>query len=251
MQEVPNTFPVGQGEPVNTIISGKSDDAVLVDSDQNGGLRNYFESLGFSSECLGQKEATSQMVNLGDGKGYLNETAVIRWDYGDPQLGTCKETIQGGDHFRYWMQDGSEANSGAIFMAVSYEQPLAQQHDIIPNGYNFGRDWLIGNITQSSIPTLQLTNTSTYGGSTSANGYTYQSDIKYVSGLLLNTSYGINHNLTVAVNGVNAVDGLVAVLTVKIMEKPTTSDAVGLPPIQLWLSLPLTWLLVALPLLAL
>jgi hypothetical protein len=78
----------------------------------------------------------------------VNETAVIRWDYGDPTLGTCKETIQGGNHFRYWMQTGSLANrcvlvgrslylplmtnvfslppsliSGAIFMAVSYELP--------------------------------------------------------------------------------------------------------------------------------
>ncbi|KAG6853086.1 hypothetical protein C0991_006980 [Blastosporella zonata] len=126
------------------------------------------------------------------------------------------------------------ANSGAIFMAVSYEQPLAEQHDIIPNGYNLGRDWLIGNITQSSIPTLELTNTSTYSGSTSANGYTYQSDIIYVSGLLANTSYGINHNLTVAVDGVNAVDGLVAVLTVKITEKPTTSSVISIE-LHVWM----------------
>lgn len=39
-----------------------------------------------------------------------NETAVIRWNYGDPQLGSCKETIEGGSHFRYWVQDGKEAN---------------------------------------------------------------------------------------------------------------------------------------------
>ena len=39
-----------------------------------------------------------------------NETGVIRWDYGDPDFGTCKETIQGGNHFRYWIQDGSSAN---------------------------------------------------------------------------------------------------------------------------------------------
>ncbi|KAG5726526.1 hypothetical protein E4T56_gene15352, partial [Termitomyces sp. T112] len=205
------------------IISGNSDEAILVDSETDGGLRNYFESLGFSAECLGQKESTHQAVNLGDGHGFLNETAVIRWDYGDPSLGTCKETIQGGNHFRYWIQNGPDANSGAIFMAVSYELPLAQQHDIIPNGYNLARDWLIGNITQSSIPTLTLSNATTYNGTTSANGFTYHSDILYVSGLLPNTSDGINHNLTVAVSGRNAVDGFVAILTVKITEKPPTS----------------------------
>jgi hypothetical protein len=40
----------------------------------------------------------------------VNETAVIRWDFGDPQLGTCKETIDGGAHFRYWTQDGNSAD---------------------------------------------------------------------------------------------------------------------------------------------
>lgn len=83
-----------------------------------------------------------------------NETAVIRWNYGDPSLGACKETIEGGNHFRYWVQNGKSANrcapsvtflmgtliilwtnSGAVFMAESYEMPIAQQHDIVPNGY--------------------------------------------------------------------------------------------------------------------
>lgn len=75
--------------------------------------------------------------------GTDNQTAVIRWDYGDPQLGTCKETIQGGAHFRYWVQDGDQANrfgtslltaehmltvySGAIFAAASYELPIARE----------------------------------------------------------------------------------------------------------------------------
>ncbi|KAG6868263.1 hypothetical protein C0993_005754 [Termitomyces sp. T159_Od127] len=36
---------------------------------------------------------------------------------------------------------------------------------------------------------------------------------------------GINHNITVAVNGANAVDGLVAILTVKITEKPQTATS--------------------------
>ena len=36
----PNTG--GLGEPLNVIISGNSDDLVLVDSEDNGGFRNYF-----------------------------------------------------------------------------------------------------------------------------------------------------------------------------------------------------------------
>ncbi|KAG6919238.1 hypothetical protein DXG01_008034 [Tephrocybe rancida] len=127
---------------------------------------------------------------------------------------------------RRYKGETTSDTGGAVFMAVSYEMPLAKQHDIIPDGYNLGRDWLIGNITQSSIPTSQLTSASTYSGSTSANGYTYRSDIIYVSGLLANSSDGINHNLTVAVDGINAVDGLVAVLSVKITEKPQTQSSV-------------------------
>lgn len=55
----------------------------------------------------------------------VNQTAVIRWDYGNVELGTCQETIEGGNHFRYWIQNGPDANTGAIFMAVSYEMPIA------------------------------------------------------------------------------------------------------------------------------
>ena len=142
----------------------------------------------------------------------------MRWAYGDPVLGTCTETIQGGNHFRYWIQDGSDRNSGAIFMALSYEKPIKEGHDIIDNGYNLGRDWLVGNATSlTEIPTSNLTNSSSYSGSTSYKGYTYQTSVQYVSGLLSNTSDGINHYQGFSEN---AVDGLVAVMTVSISEAP-------------------------------
>ncbi|KAF8625956.1 hypothetical protein AX17_006681 [Amanita inopinata Kibby_2008] len=225
LTQVDRTYPPGQGEPLNVIISGKSDSAVLVDQPTDGGLQNYFTSIGFGGECLGQHMGDNQRANLGDGHGYQNETAEMRWAYGDPQLGTCKETVQGGNHFRYWTQDGPSANSGAIFMASSYEMPLARFHDIIPNGYNLGRDFLVGNITQASIQAESLTNTSTFTGTTSWNGYKYQSNIQYISGLLPNSSFGINHNITVAVNGRNAIDGLVALIEVKITERPAGSKS--------------------------
>ncbi|KAF9449127.1 hypothetical protein P691DRAFT_584933 [Macrolepiota fuliginosa MF-IS2] len=225
LTQIPVTYPAGQGEPLNAIITGRSDARVLVDAEVNGGLRNYFLSFGFSGECLGQHSGSDQAANLGDGNGYKNETSVIRWNYGDPELGSCKETIQGGNHFRYWVQDGPQRNTGAVFLAASYEKPIAQQHDIIPNGYNLGRDWLIGNITGSSVPTANLTNTTTYTGSTSWAGYTYQTDISYVSGLLADTNDGINHNITVGLDGVNSVDGLVAVLDIRITASPPSSSA--------------------------
>jgi len=236
---IPGPYTVGVGEPVNAILSGNSDADILVDQETNGGLRNYFLSFGFASECLGQHTGTDQMLNLGDGHGPLNETAVIRWDYGDPALGTCRETIQGGDHFRYWVQNGPDKNSGAVFMAFSYELPIAQQHDIIFNGYNLGRDWGVGNITNQSsiINTAALSNASTYSGQTQNGGYVYQTTVQYVSGLLSNTSDAINHAATVSGNGTNAIDGLVAVLEAKIVQRPQGSSSSG----ALRVSSPWSW----------
>ncbi|KAF9465332.1 hypothetical protein BDZ94DRAFT_1254308 [Collybia nuda] len=225
LTKIPVTYPMGQGEPVNAIISGASDAEVLVDAEVGGGLRNYFFSLGFSGECLGQHAGSHQMVDLGDGNGAKNETSVIRWNYGDVELGSCKETIQGGNHFRYWVQNGPTANSGAIFMAVSYEMPIALQHDIVRNGYNFGRDYLIGNLTKTTVPTANLTDQVTYTASSSFNGYAYDTHVKYVSGMLPNTNDGINHNVTVGWDGVNSSDGLVAVMTVKMTTKPQSASA--------------------------
>ncbi|KAL0961222.1 hypothetical protein HGRIS_006189 [Hohenbuehelia grisea] len=227
LTKVPETFPEGLGEPINIILTGYSDEEVLNDNEDKGGLQNFFLSFGFSGECLGQHSGSNQGANLGDGHGYLNETAVMRWNYGDPALGSCKETIMGGNHFRYWVQNGPSGNSGAVFMAASYEMPIAQQHDIIVNGYNFGRDWVIGNMTNVTVPTHNLTNQTTYSTQTTWAGYTYASEIQYVSGLLSNSSEGINHMYSVGPNWTNAIDGLVAVITTKMVARPANSAIWG------------------------
>jgi len=238
LDQVAGTTPPGQGEPLNVIISGLSDPIVLVNAQVNGGLLNYYLSIGFANECLGQHEGAPQTANLGDGNGVRNETAVMRWDYGDPSLGTCKETIEGGNHFRYWTQDGPSGNSGAIFMAVSYEQPLQDGHNIVVDGFNLGRDWLVGNATQQTFPS-NLSAGMQFIGTSSSAGYTYKTAATLVSGLLANTSIGVNHNTTVGINGANAIDGLVAVLNVSISQRPsnaTTKSTAWRPSPQPWTS---------------
>ena len=89
-----------------------------------------------------------------------------------------------------------------------------------PSLLALSRDWLIGNITQSTIPTANLTNGTTYSGSTSFGNYTYQSDIQYLTGYLPNTNDAVNHNITVGVNGFNASDGFLALISVKITATP-------------------------------
>lgn len=54
--------------------------------------------------------------------------------------------------------------------------------------YNIGRDYLVGNLTGTTVPSRNVTNQTTYSGSTTYNNYTYQTDVQYVSGLLQNTS---------------------------------------------------------------
>lgn len=99
----------------------------------------------------------------------------------------------------------------------------------------------MGNITGSSIPTSELTNGTTYSGSTQFGGYTYETGVSYMGGLLQNTRYarvpmwrnadagysnGINHFLSVGGGPSNAtaIDGLVAVLTVSIKTAPNNAN---------------------------
>jgi len=111
---------------------------------------------------LGQHAGLHQILDLGDGNGPStclirynllrlnscsvpeNETAVIRYNYGDPALGTCQETIQGGNHFRYWVQNGPQRNSSAVFMAISYEhslQSMSFSGSVLLDPISIGVNW--------------------------------------------------------------------------------------------------------------
>ncbi|ORX36806.1 hypothetical protein BD324DRAFT_469705 [Kockovaella imperatae] len=231
-----DTTPPGLGEPLNLILSADSDAAVLVHSASNGGFLNYMLSTNLGEECLGQHLGAYQLANLGDGKGDVPQVQELRWNFGNPYVGTCQETLDGGLHLRYWIQN----NTGAYFLASSIEKPASEYHDIPPDGYNIGRDEIVGNLTGTYIPPRTVSSSSTFQGTTSYANYTYQTSVQYVSGLLQNSSsalrvshhppkrhlmltthaVGVNHNQTVAVNGYPAIDGLVAVLTVKVTSSP-------------------------------
>ncbi|KAK8864254.1 hypothetical protein IAR55_001500 [Kwoniella newhampshirensis] len=218
---VNGTYPAGLGEPLNVILSGDSDSMVLVKSVDNGGFLNYMLTAGLGEECLGQHLGSDQSANLGDGQGNVTEVEELRYNYGDPYIGTCQETFQGGLHLRYWIQN----NTGAYFMAVSVEKSLTEGHDIVRDGYNIGRDHLIGNLTGQTVETRNVTNQTTLSGSGMYKNYTYQTDVQYVSGLLRNSSDDINHYYTVEQDGLPAIDGLVAVMTVRITARPQSSAA--------------------------
>ncbi|PFH51981.1 hypothetical protein AMATHDRAFT_2470 [Amanita thiersii Skay4041] len=173
----------------SVIISGLSSAAVLT----NNGILTYARAIGFSSECLGIHIGDPQSADLGDGHGSVNQTMELRQDYGDPDAGTCLESLIGGNHFRVFRQDGPTANSGALFLAVSQEEPATKNHDIVPDGYNIGRDKLVAGAI----------------GDSSFDGVKYHTTAENLTGLLAPGADGINHGI--------AQDGITALLTVTIL----------------------------------
>jgi hypothetical protein len=180
----------GFGEPLNVIISGLSSPQVLT----LDGFINFAVAIGFSEECLDLHLGAPQSANLGDGNGWVNQTIELRQDYGSSEIGTCLETLIGGNHMRVFIQNGTEANSGALFLAVSQEEDLEEGHDIIPDGYNIGRDKLAA-----------LAN-----GTTHHDGVTYSTTVRNMTGLLAAGSIGVNHGI--------ATDGITTLLTVTIID---------------------------------
>ncbi|KAJ7353130.1 hypothetical protein DFH08DRAFT_956212 [Mycena albidolilacea] len=179
----------GGGEPLNVIISGLSSPEVLTDA----GLLHYAQAIGFSFECLGIHLGDPQSANLGDGNGWVNQTIELRQDFGDDDIGTCLESLVGGNHFRVFRQNGTLANSGALFLAVSQEEDVWDGHTIIPDGYNAGRDKLVA----AAI------------GLTYYERTTYSTVARNLTGLLPAGSTGVNHGI--------ATDGITVLLTVTIV----------------------------------
>ena len=124
---------------------------------RNPAARDSLSAIGFSDECLGLHMGEIHEANLGDGLGWRPAQMLLRQKYslrfaggrfamagvdipppldaevadsdndevstdavGVPVWGsTCWESWAGGNHFRAWKQNGTDANSGAWFLAVS------------------------------------------------------------------------------------------------------------------------------------
>jgi hypothetical protein len=220
---------VGNGlrEPVNAIISGHSDPQILSDA----GLRDYVRTIGFSFECLDLHMGGLQRADLGDGNGWITEQFEYRetegWGAPGRWVGACWESLYGGNHFRVWKQNGTNADTGAWFLAVSkekvshpaqqrrgrlicvegvltrlsLEQDLRHHHTIDLNGYNNGRDLLV----QAAIQ----------GGRWKI--WKWKARVSWNDELLDAGKKGINHEIE--------QDGRVAILTVdRVIDIPLLPD---------------------------
>ena len=75
-----------------------------------------------STECFGIHLGDPQTANLGDGNGNVNQTIELRENL--KIGGTCGESLFGGNHFRVFRQNGTNHNTGALFLAcVTYFAP--------------------------------------------------------------------------------------------------------------------------------
>ncbi|KIP06598.1 hypothetical protein PHLGIDRAFT_72471 [Phlebiopsis gigantea 11061_1 CR5-6] len=178
----------GVGEPMNVVISGLSSPAVLTDD----GITNFARAIGFSTECFDIHLGAPQSANLGDGNGQVNQTVELRQDFGSSSIGTCLESLIGGNHFRVFRQNGTMADTGALFLAVSKEENVAEGHTIVANGYNIGRD----NLVSAAV------------GTTSFDGVTYSTTSETLTGVMPAGTDGVNHGI--------AIDGNAILLTVQI-----------------------------------
>jgi hypothetical protein len=75
-----------------------------------------------------------------------------------PVIGSCLESVFGGNHLRAWKQNGTDADTcastvarlrlnadprDAWFLAASQEKDSRSNHDVAENGYDRGRDRLV------------------------------------------------------------------------------------------------------------
>jgi hypothetical protein len=118
------------------VISGLSSTEVLTDD----GFLDFAKAIGLcvtrqfvyrlltgvarsSTECLGIHLGDPQTANLGDGNGNVAQTMELRENL---QIGgTCAESLVGGNHFRMFRQNGSEHNTGALFLACVFYLPCS------------------------------------------------------------------------------------------------------------------------------
>jgi len=183
-------------EPVNVIIVGSSDKSLLT----NDGFNKYAKSINFDVGSFFVELGGKQKLNLGDGKGSRDQKGLRRAGQ------MLKESLHGGNHFRYWIQNGPEANTSAIFIAASVESAKRKkgnvQHDIVPDGYNMGRDQLVGNATSKP---------------TSFQGTKFETKLLSMDTSLVkpNERKNLNH-------GINC-DGKVAILRVTVSKSDSNS----------------------------
>ncbi|WWD06151.1 hypothetical protein V865_004236 [Kwoniella europaea PYCC6329] len=193
-----------------------------------GGLYNYLEAAAFGGQCFGLHMGDKQQSNLGDGNANQTQRSILRYQYFHNHfLGTCLESIYGGNHIRVFKQE----TTGAYFMSSSAEEDSSKNHQLGLNAYDSGRDLFVGNATSIAIKGHLDINT-TFAGETVKRGWRYRTTVNYVDDLVPANRTRWNHYTGVQAVGGGVSDGLVAVLTIQV-----TKDDPELLADQVWSAL--------------
>lgn len=93
---------------------------------------------------------------------------------------------------------------------------------------------IAGVATNTNLYDNGVTNNTISKGTTDFNGWYYMNTVSYISGLLLNSSKGINQFDTVVENeNDTAIDGLVALFDVQVLDRPSLAILSSIPSVKL------------------
>jgi hypothetical protein len=215
--------PSDLGEPINVVVSARSSPEVLTPD----GFRLWLNSMNISQPCLGQASMpgsdNKQFAFLGpSGSPDQNLTELLTWreNFGDPLLGSCIQTFNGGFHLRAFNQTAT----GAIFIAASDEADLSHHHKILPDGYNSGRNNLTGLALNGgkgtsmgppySAPQSYAVKAEKMRGLIEAGS---QVRCRPLAAVVSSCGQNINHDI--------ATDGIITLLTVTLIKDTLTSSA--------------------------
>lgn len=128
-------------EPLNVIVSGASDPYYNTLDNFN----NWLWAVGMDpTECFGIHGGGYDYVDLADGNPLQQQLEEPRQVTIGDGVGSCGESLLGGNHLRVYQQNGTNA----WFLAASTEHLVNGQHDIDNDGYNVGRDQFVAKALQ-------------------------------------------------------------------------------------------------------
>jgi hypothetical protein len=109
---------------------------------------------------------------------------------------------------RMWRQDGPQANTGALFLALSMTENLRQHHKTTEDGYNRGRSvWCVylNSRGLTSQPNSDgFVELALAGGKKSRKGHHYETTVEHVEGLFCNNDYQFDHGRSILLIGLLA-----------------------------------------------
>lgn len=192
-------------QPINVIISNKSDASVL----KHIGLMDYFKSLGYDLDNCMTGAPNNQTANVSNGTYILNRFNY-NWHSAECETSRGKPVL----YLHAWTQNRTNEELGALFIAATVLTPDKQGDKVEQNGYDRGRDLFV------SRATLDYSNN--YIGSAANKSMEYKTQVVYNDTQLL-------ANMPKDLDGAVTTDGRVPILLVEHRAIPSDQMPISYP----------------------